>query len=220
MDNRSKPQITASLSLSPTTHSYANSQAPDLNLTLTSQYPDPITIYADNPSPTLMLKCGAFIIIDLANGCEVKRSKSTHCRIPPPTKVPVPLNERLFHTLLPHTPLTLSAPFTRSRSSTGGKPLAKDDPDYTRDRSAKSGACGVDGLEPGRDYALTLAPDPRVLWSCVRWWEYGTREQVLNGEGNEVGGLDGRKVKFGHGPHDAIELDLTNVGAVVFHCQD
>lgn len=163
MDNRSRPKITASLSPSPTTHSYANLQAPDLNLTLTSHYPDPITIHADDLSPTLMLKCGAFIITDLANGCDVKQCKSTHCRIPPPTKVPVSLNERLFYTLLPNNLLNLSAPFTRSRSSTRGKPLAKDDTDYARDRSAKFGACGVDGLEPGHDYALTLAPEPRVL---------------------------------------------------------
>lgn len=149
MDIQSKPRISASLSISPTTHSYANPQAPTLNLTLTSHHPDPITIYADDPSPPLMMKCGAFTMTSLINGCDVKQSISTHCRIPPPTEVSISLNEQFFHTLLPNTPLTLSTPFTRSRKSTGGKPLAKDDPNFASDGSAKHGACGVDGLEPG-----------------------------------------------------------------------
>lgn len=120
MENRLKPNIYASISLSPATHSYTNSQAPSLNITITSQHPKPITIYADDLSPTLMLKCGAFIITDLTTGSEVRQSRSTHCRIPPPSTVVVPLNEKLFHTLLPNTSVALSAPFTRSRPSTGG----------------------------------------------------------------------------------------------------
>lgn len=219
MENQSKPKISASLSLFPTTHSYANLQAPDLNLTITSHHPDPITIYADDLSPALMLTCGAFVITALNSGSEVRQSRSTHCRIPPPSKVAVPLNEQLFHTLLPNTPLTLSAPFTRSRTSTGGKPLAKDDPDYTSDRSAKHGACGVDGLEPGQNYTLSLASNPRVIWDIIRWWEYGTKEQVLHADGNESK-LDGRAVKFGPGPHEAIMVDSKSIGVVAFQCQE
>ncbi|KAI9876542.1 MAG: hypothetical protein M1830_006283 [Pleopsidium flavum] len=96
----------------------------------------------------------------MTTGSEVRQSSQTHCRIPPPSKVAVPLNEDLFHTLLPNNPFTLSAPFTRSRKSTGGKALAKHDPDYTSDRSAKHGACGVDRLEPGHRYILNLASKP------------------------------------------------------------
>ena len=220
MDNQSTPKITASISLCPTTHSFANSQAPELNLTIISHHPEPITIYADDLSPALMLTCGAFIIMTLTDGCEVKQSKRTHCRIPPPTKVPVPVNEKLFHTLLPNTPLTLSTPFTRSRTSTGGKPLAKDDPEYASHRTARHGVCGVDGLEPGREYVLTLAPDPRVYWDYIRWWEYGARERILHADGDGTIRLDGRTVKYGPGPHGAIKVDSTSVEAVVFQCQE
>ena len=166
-----------------------------------------------------MLKCGAFAITSLTNGCEIKQTISTHCRIPPPSKIAVSLNEQLFHTLSPNTPLTLSAPFTRSRNSTGGKPFAKDDADFASDGLAKRGACGVDGLEPGQDYVLRLAGKPRVLWDVVRWWEYGTKEQVLGKEG-DGDGLDGRRIKFGPGPHEAIKVDSTGVRAVVFRCQE
>jgi len=130
----------------------------------------------------------------------------------------VSLNKRPFHTLLPDTPLSLSAPFTRSRTSNGGKPLAKDDPDYTSDRSAKHGACGVDGLEPGHDYVLNLASNSRVSWDIIRWWEYGTKEQILHAEGNESQS-DGKAVKFGSGPHDAVMVDSTSFRAIAFQCQ-
>lgn len=219
MENPSKPIISASLSLSPSTHSYAKSQAPNLNLTITSHHPDPLTIYADDLSPKLMLTCGAFSITDLTTGSEIRQSSSTRCRIPPPSKVAVTLNEQLFHTLLPNTPFALSTPFTRSRTSTGGKPLARDDPDYTSDRSANHGACGVDGLEPGHNYALSLASNPRVLWDIVRWWEYGTKEQVLHPSSDESK-LDGRTVKFRPGPHEAIKIDSKSIGVIAFQCQE
>lgn len=223
METHSVPKISASISVNPTTHIFTNSQAPNLNLTITSHHRDPITIYADDLSPNLMLTCGALIITDLTTGCEVRQSCQTHCRIPPPSKVAVLLKEHLFHTLLPHTPLTLSAPFGRSRMSStgGGKPLAKHDPEYASDRSAKHGACGVDGLEPGHRYALSLANNkPRFFWDNIRWWEYGTKEQVLHLDGKEGGGgrLDGRKVSFGPGPHERILVDSASIGFVEFEC--
>lgn len=219
MDNQSKPIISASISITPATHSFSNQQAPTLNLIITSQHSDPITIYADDLRPSLMLACGAFTITSLTNGCEIKQTVRTNCRIPPPSKVSVPLNEELFHTLLPKKPLTLSTPFSRRRPESGGRPLAKSDPDYANDRTARSGACGVDGLEPGNDYILNLASTSRVQWNIIRWWEYGTKEQVLHPEGNESA-LDGRKVKFGRGPHEAITIDTTSIGPVTFQCRE
>lgn len=219
MENQTKPKISASLSLSPATHSYASSQAPNLNLIITSHHPIPITIYADDLSPKLMLTCGAFTITDLTTGSEVRQSCSTNCRIPPPSKVAVPLNEQHFHTLLPNTPLTLLAPFTRSRTSTDGKPLAKDDRNYNSHRTAKHGTCGVDGLEPGHNYTLSLASNLRVSWNIIRWWEYGTKEQVLHRDSRERK-LDGRTVKFGPGPHQAIMVDSKSIGVVAFQCQE
>ncbi len=217
MANHSVLEISASLSVDPAMHSFANSQAPNLNLTLTSQYPEPISIYADDVSPKLMLTCGALNITDATTGSEVRQSVQTHCCIPPPSKVAVPLNEDLFPTLLPNTPLILSTPFTRSRKSTSGKALAKHDPDYTSDPSAKHGACGVDGLEPGHKYVLSLASKPRVPWDIIRWWEYGTKEQVLHKDGDRAG-LDGRRVKFGPGRHEAIVVNSARFGFIEFEC--
>ena len=219
MDNQSKPIISVSISITPATYSYADQQAPNLNLIVTSQHSEPITIYADDLSPSLMLACGAFTITSLANGCEIKQSVRTHCRIPLPSKVTVPLNEKLFHTLLPNDPLTISAPFSRSRTETGGRPLTKSHPDYASDSRARSGACGVDGLEPGNDYVLRLASTPNVHWNIIRWWEYGTREQVLHPDGKESA-LDGREVRFGRSPHEAITIDTTSIRAVIFHCRE
>lgn len=219
METHSVPKISASLSVDPTTHFFTTSRAPNLNLTITSHHPEPITIYADDLSPNLMLTCGSLTITDMTTGCEIRQSCLTHCRIPPPSKVTVLLNEHLFHTLLPNTPLTLSAPFTRSRTSTGGKPLAKHDPAYASDRSAKFGACGIDGLEPRHRYALSLANKPRFFWNSIRWWEYGSKEQVIHVDG-EGGGLDGRKVKFGPGPHERIVVDSASIGFVEFECRE
>ena len=218
MDSQSKPIISVSISITPATHSYANQQAPKLSLIVTSQHSEPITIYADDLSPSLMLTCGAFTITSLTADCDIKQSIRTHCRFEPPSKVTVPLNEQFFHTLLPNDPLTLSAPFTRSRTETGGRPLAKSHPDYASHRTARSGACGVDGLEPD-DYAIKLASSPRVHWNTIRWWEYGTKEQVLHPDGNESA-LDGRKVRFGRAPHEAITIDTTSIRAVMFHCRE
>ena len=64
---------------------------------------------------------------------------------------------------------------------------------------------------------LQLAEDERVPWDTIRWWEYGMKEEVLHPEGAE-GGLDGRKVRFGTGPHEGIRLDFTAFRGVSFRC--
>jgi hypothetical protein len=217
MANHSQPKIAASISLEPTTHSFSSSQAPKLNLTLLLDYHEPITIYADDLSPSLMITHGAFAIHYCSSGAEVKQTLRTLCRIPPPTKVSVNLDESLFYTLLPYTPLTLSSPFTRKPE--GGKPRAAIDPEYLSDRSTRHGSCGVDGLEPGYDYLLSMATKPRIFWYCIRWWEYGIKDDVLhpNGATNE---LDARKVRFGPGPHQSIEVDTSSLRPIEFRCEE
>lgn len=220
------PKISISIRIDPSTHSFANPHPPTLHLTTTSHHPSPITIYADDLSPKLMLNCGDFIITDLTTGgTHIRQSIRTNCRIPPPTKVSVPLNESLFHTLLPNVPLTLSAPFARTGDNP--KPLSKidsvsaeaetDGRNSNESSAARHGACGVDGLEPGHRYVLSLAIKPRVSWNVVRWWEYGTKEQVLRGDGDGAH-LDGRRVKWGPGPHPAIVVDMASVTDVEFEC--
>lgn len=156
-----------------------------------------------------MLKIGAFTITTIT-GAEIHQVTSTGCRIPPNSKVIVTLDEDDFHTLLPNVLMTLSRPFTRHRE--GGKPLAKNDPEYLSHMFAKYGVHGVDGLEVGGEYVLGLKEKPRVRWDHVRWWEYGTKEEVLGK------GLDGRKVRYGKAPHEAIVVDRSGVEPVRFSC--
>lgn len=35
-----------------------------------------------------------------------------------------------------------------------------------------------------------------------------------------MGGLDGRQVKFGPGPHEAIVIDLASIGIVEVECRE
>lgn len=65
---------------------------------------------------------------------------------------------------------------------------------------------------------VSLSSQSRIYWHIIRWWEYGTKEQILHPEGND-GGLDGRKVKFGRGPHEAITIDTKDIGVVAFQCR-
>lgn len=170
----------------------------------------------DDLSPSLVT-CGAFAIHECSSGAEMKQSLRTLCRIPSPTTVPVDLDEGLFHVLLPFTPLTFSSSFTREPE--GGKPRAASDPEYLSDRLAKHGSCGVDGLEPGHDYVMTSARQPRMFGYRIRWWECGTKDDVLNPNGG-ANGLGARKVKFSPGPHEPIEIDRSSLRPVGFRCEE
>jgi hypothetical protein len=209
---QSQPRISVSFALDPPYHSFNNDTAPNLIVTLTSQHHKPITIYADDLSPDLMLSCGAFRIVDLATGTDVHQSVRTHCRIPPPSKVQVPLRETLFHTLHPNTPLALSASFGRDR-----KPLSRYDPSYGEDHNGRGNSKGVDGLVPGSRYLLVAAEKPRIQWNSIRWWDYGTRDQVHN---RPDGGLNGREVAHEQGPQPEIVIDPKSVPPIVFECQE
>ena len=210
------PKISATISLEPKTYSFSSSEIPMLNLTLRLSYQSPITIYADDLSPSLMLRHGAFDIHYRSSGAEVQQTKRTYCRIPPPTKVNVELDESMFLTLQPHTPYTFSSPFCRSLR--GDKPRSASELGDLDDRRRR-GACGVDGLEPGYDYMLSLTANPRIHWRYIRWWEYGTKEQVLYSDGDTCE-LDARRVKFGRGPRNPIKIDTSNAIFIEFRCEE
>ena len=218
MEDNAKPQVSASISVDPAVHTFPDSSAPTLKLSIISHYSRPITIYADDLSPALMLKCGAFKLSSLTTGADVKQSVSTHCRIPPPKHVEVRLDESFFYTLYPEVPVTFSTPFTRKRDNNGGNPLPKTHPDYEDHRNAKFGAYGVDGLEPGHDYILTLADTPRIPWTVIRWWDFGTKEEILGASGSNPS-LDAFKVKYKPGPHEAIMVGTDSAEPVHFSCR-
>ncbi|KAI1751257.1 hypothetical protein F4782DRAFT_200674 [Xylaria castorea] len=180
------PQVSANLGLNPTTYSVSSDEPPHLSLTVTSYYTDAITIFADDLSPRLITQSGcALVITDLADSTIVKQTTRTNCRIPLPQKVAVPLDESLFYSLYPDQSLTLSALFTGS--------------------SKRRIANGVDNLEPGHKYMITLSGSQRLQWNRIRWWEHGTKDEVL------AKGLDGREVRYGRGPHEPIEIDITGM---------
>ncbi|KAI1348767.1 hypothetical protein F5Y01DRAFT_291145 [Xylaria sp. FL0043] len=180
------PEVAASLNRNPTMYSVSSHEPLLLTLTVTSKYTHPITIFADDLSPRSMTQTGcALIITDLTNNTIVKQTKRTHCRIPLSKKVVVPLDESLFYTLHPSQPLTFSAPFTGSSTSRFSN--------------------GVDGLKPGHRYMITFSDSRRSQWNRIRWWEYGTKEEVL------ARGLDGREVRYGKGPHEPIEIDVSGI---------
>ncbi|KAI1745498.1 hypothetical protein F4680DRAFT_402395 [Xylaria scruposa] len=180
------PRISASLCLDLTIYSVSSDKPPHLNLTITSHYTDAITIFADDLSPRLITQSGsALIITDLADNTVVKQTMRTNCRIPLPKKVTVPLDESLFHTLHPNRPLTLSASFTGP--------------------SNRHTANGGESLKPGHKYMITLSGSQRLRWDRIRWWEYGTKDEVLAKR------LDAREVRYGRGPHEPIEIDITGI---------
>ena len=220
------PKITATISLDPLQHSFSSSKAPTLHLNLTSHHTSPITIYADDISPSLMLAYGALEITDLATGLSVSNIKRNYCKFEPPSKVDVPLREDLFYTLHPNTPLTLSTPFTHKRSNDESKPLPKSQPDYgdanpnSRPLSTDRTAYGVDSLEADHSYRLTMADNSRANFSKeIRWWEYGPKELVVYGE-DGIPKLDGRKVHWRTGPHPSIWIDLSEFNGLTFSCTE
>ncbi|KAI0425313.1 hypothetical protein F5Y09DRAFT_352360 [Xylaria sp. FL1042] len=180
------PTISASFGLNPTTYAVSTDEAPYLTLTIISSYTHSITIFADDLSPRLITQTGCTLVITgLTDNTDVKQTTRTHCRIPLPRKVAVPFDESLFYILLPGQPLIPLAPFTGSSKS----------------RSPN----GVDGLKPGQRYVITLSGSQRFQWNRIRWWEYGTKEELL------AKGLDGREVRYGRGPHEPIEIDISGI---------
>lgn len=198
-----KPRISATFTLEPSIHSYSGVESPTLHLTLVLDYDKPIAMYADKLSIPLMLVSRAFTIHDLRNGMEVPQVIRTNCRIKPPSKIELKLGENGLLTLHPSIPVTLSALFSRS-----SPPRAASDPAYTQKR-----ACGVDGLEPGGHYLLTLKNDTRSHWRHVRWWEFGTKKEILG-----AGDLNARKVRFRSGRHEAFDIDTSYARPVEFRC--
>ena len=113
--------------------------------------------------------------------------------------------------------MTLSAPFNLNQVVSSEKPLTENDPQDGGESSASHETSGANELKIGHRYSLGLASVSRVNWRFVRWWEYGTKEEVLrpDGEGRR---LDGRRVAFERGPHEAIEIDVSAAGDVRFEC--
>ena len=93
------PKISITWSLDPTTHSFSSSSAPTLRLCLINHATRPITIYNEYRNPTTLLAEGRFSIFDHTTNSEVAQLKTRFCDFEPPSKVDVPLGEKMFHNL-------------------------------------------------------------------------------------------------------------------------
>jgi hypothetical protein len=67
------------------------------------------------------------------------------------------------------------------------------------------------------DQLLVPTEKPQIPWNSIRWWDYGTRDEILNAPNRR---LDGRSVAVGSGPHPTIVIDLKIVTPIHFECQD
>ncbi|KAI0508762.1 hypothetical protein F5B22DRAFT_619495 [Xylaria bambusicola] len=207
------PTVSATLRLEPCIYSLS-SEPPTLHLEVTSYHNGPVTTLIDNLSPRWMLRNGtALIVTDLVNDCTVEQTKRRPCRIPPPSKTSVPLIESQLCTLYPKQPLLISAPFfIRFRQQSAL--LHATDPIQAVGIEMDERSGNVHPLVPGHKYKVSLSKDEHLRWDSIRWWRYGTKEEVLKRE------LDGRAVRYGNSPNGVIAVDTSRVAPIVFTCTE
>ncbi|KAI1195864.1 hypothetical protein F5X97DRAFT_326093 [Nemania serpens] len=204
-------KVSATLRLDPSTYSLS-SEPPTLHLEVTSHYYAPITILADNLSLHWMLSNGtALVITDLSNNRIVEQRKRIPSRTPPPPRYPVSVMDWQLHTLFPGQPLLLSGhfsvPFKQSRENYHPGQGCCSEID-------RSPSICAHPLIPGRRYKVSLSGDEHMRWDRIRWWQYGTKDELLDGY------LDGREVTYGDGPHGSISIDTSRIDPIVFECAE
>lgn len=202
IEEPSEPRVTADWSLEPTEHSYSSSDAPPtLKVSLTNHATRPITIYNEYMIPSKVLAEGSFIIYDRTSGTVVDQIRTRFCDFPPPTKVHVPLRERMFYTLYPMEPVVFTATF--------GKNKTPSQPDRNSHRPR-----GVHGLQIGHEYVLR----PGKGWGYIRWWEWGEKDEVIDAPGR--GKLDGREIAYKQWktPHPGLCVNVEELPEISFRC--
>ena len=174
------PEISISLSLSPNPYSYSSTDPPTLSLTATSHAATPLTVltYHTILHPNLALRQSAFQIRDLTTSAPIPQHTVQLSRLAFQRRLGSP-DEQFFLTLFPEQPVTVSTEFGYPVSS--GPPLPKGHSGRTREAAkgkVDRGVLGVDGLESGREYELSV-----VRGLDVTWWRWGTKEELLEPEG-------------------------------------
>ncbi|KAL8974171.1 MAG: hypothetical protein Q9197_001592 [Variospora fuerteventurae] len=186
----------------PTEHSYSSSNAsPTLKVSLTNHATRPITIYNEYMILFRVLAEGKLIIYDRTSDTVVDQMKTHFCEFAPPTKVHVPLPERMFYTLYPMEPVVFTATFGRNKSPS--QPVIN--PHRPR---------GVHGLQIGHEYVLR----PGKGWGYIRWWEWGEKDEVINPPGR--GKLDGREILYKRRktPHPRLLMNVEELPEIEFRC--
>ena len=175
------PKLSVQLSLSSNTYSYSNPDPPTLRVTVTSHANRPITLLTYNtpfhPSTGITQNC--FPIWDLTANEGVKTTSIRVQRMPL-SRARGSSDEQYFLTLQPSVPSTVSTRFARGDQEM--RPQSREVALREREEAERSGkarrsvfACGVDGLDPGHRYKVSVAKAPLMSF----WWVWGTKEDIL-----------------------------------------
>lgn len=188
MSTETAPKLSVQLSLSSTTYSYSNSEdAPTLSLTITSSADRPITLVTYNKPfhPRSGIYQNAFPIWDLTTN-EAVETTTVRVQRPPLSRARGSGDEQYFLTLHPNTPIVVSTRFARGNEEM--RPLSKAAAQQEREEAVQSGkarrsmlACGVDGLDPGHRYDVSVAKGPLM----ALWWKWGTTHDILVEPGSQ-----------------------------------
>jgi hypothetical protein len=184
MANRGAPSLSVTLALSPTKYSFSDPVPPTLSLAIESHAKEPITVltWAKPFHPQSALEKEGFEIFDLTTSSSVTQVVARIQRTPF-SRVRGSSDEEYFLTLHPHTPITIST-FFNSGGSADIRPYPKsiverglelDEHGNETGTRRPEFACGVDGLEPGHRYRLSVNRE-RVVNS---WWRWGTKEDGI-----------------------------------------
>ncbi|KAL8916909.1 MAG: hypothetical protein Q9208_008273 [Pyrenodesmia sp. 3 TL-2023] len=182
----SPPTIQLSISVDPSSYSFADPHPPVLSVTLLSQADLPLTLFTwlKPLNPATGLPQDGFLLTDL--------STSPPSRVPQASirlqRLPVSRergsgDDEYFVTAYPGTPVTISTGFATG----GGEGWRKPQPRHVKKaraldahrnpRNARRGTrgVGVDGLESGKRYKVEI--NSEKLESV--WWKWGERDDIL-----------------------------------------
>ncbi|KAI4231778.1 MAG: hypothetical protein L6R40_007635 [Gallowayella cf. fulva] len=207
------PKLTVQLSLSPTTYSYSSPIPPTLRLSITSDAERPITLLTYNtpfhPASGMTQDC--FSIWDLTTDSSVKTTSIRVQRMPL-SRARGSADEQYLLTLPPSDTITVSTRFARGNQDL--KPLSRAEAQQKREEAERSGkarrslfACGVDGLEPGHRYSVSVAKGKLMSF----WWVWGTKDDVLVDPESREWGLDNiqpEEAPLEIGEIAGVELDI------------
>ena len=193
----STPTISLTISVTPSTYSFADLHPPSLSITLVSHSSSPVTLFTffTPLDPRSGLNQDGFILTDLSTS--------------PPVIVPqdfirlqrLPFSrergsddDKYFVTLYPETPWTVSAGFATGGGEGWRRPQPKNVvkkglvvDEHGNPTSARRGTrgSGVDGLESGKRYKVGVHSDQL----SEVWWKWGERDEIMVEQGDRAWNL-------------------------------
>ncbi|KAL8911218.1 MAG: hypothetical protein Q9171_003565 [Xanthocarpia ochracea] len=188
----STPTISLSISVDPSSYSFADPTPPVLFITLLSHSSSPVTFFTFKTplDPATGLNQNSFPITDLSASPPVLvLQDSVRLQRLPYSRAHGSGDDKYFLTLYPSTPMTVSAGFATG----GGEGWRKPQPkhvvkkgrvvdEHGNPTSARRGTkgIGVDGLKSGKRYKVDA--DREKLGTV--WWKWGERHNILVEPGN------------------------------------